>query len=356
MSRSSSRQLGHLVIITLTVVMVFTALSVAFAQAPAENDIGHEPLLNNPSPGDLAIPADGYCYQSAGMIYNYGCSNMTEDMSGQINNLSTTLHKGQSLLIDVYSDYWEADEMFWQLGYYKPLVDSGQVLAIGVNIIPCTKELGRTDDSTIAGIANGSYDLFIKEQAKMLKEFGRPVMIRFGAEFNINQGSELSSWSFSYARDPSVFKAAWVRYVDLLRSENVTNAIFVWNINFNDLGPHHWTDYYPGNTYVDWVGVDLYQYNPDSDPYAMMEGVCDDYGDQKPIAIMEWGANWVGQNFSDADRANFIERFFDAVESFQSVKLINYWYFQDFKFSQEGQPLTVSSFSERLSNERYLGK
>lgn len=356
MSIRSGHQLRHLVVITMVIAMVLTTANVALIQRGSEsNDIGNGPLIFEKAPGGLAIPSTGQCYHSAGMIYNYGCSNITDDMSGQINDLSLLLQKGQSVLVDVWSDHWETGEMFWQLDRYKPLVDSGQIIAVGVNILPCTRDLGVEDDITIKGIANGSYDAFIKQQAEVLKAFGHPVMVRFGAEFNINQGSELSSWSYSYARDPSVFKSAWVHYVDVLRSENVTNAVFVWNPNCNDLGPYHWTDYYPGDDYVDWVGIDLYQYTPDADPAALMEGVCDDYGSRKPIAIMEWGVNWAGQNFSDADRAAFIDRFFDAVENNPSVRMINYWYFLDFKFDQAGHPLTTSRFTERLSSERYLG-
>lgn len=356
MSRGSGSRLRHLVVISMVVAMVLTAANLAFLPHSTETvGIGEEVVQNN-SPGGLPIPADGSCYHSAGMIHSYGTGNITEDMSMQIGGLATMLGKGQSILIDVWGDHWEEEEMFWQLEHFKPLVDSGQISAVGVNIIPTTAELGVDDDTTIVGIANGSFDGFIRAQAIMLKEFGHPVMVRFGAEFNINQGSELSSWSYSYARDPAVFKQAWVHYVDVLRWENVTNAIFVWNINFEDLGPHHWDEYYPGDGYVDWVGVDLYQYNPDSDPYAMMKGVCEDYGSRKPIAIMEWGANWAGQNYSDSDRAKFIGRFFDAVESFSSVKMINYWFFTDFKFSEEEQPLMTSAFAERLSDARYLGK
>jgi beta-mannanase len=181
-----------------------------------------------------------------------------------------------------------------------------------------------------------------------------PFFIRFGAEFNIHQDVEFWSGAYSWSKDPADFVKAWRRYVDIFRSEQVSNAIFIWNANWNDAGPHHWTEYYPGDNYVDWVGIDLYQYDPHSQPEQMIKGIYDDYCNKKPIAIVEWGANWEGQNYTDSERAEFINKFFDAVEARPQIKMINYWYCGDFRFDPKSFPLTTAAYVNRISNPRYI--
>jgi beta-mannanase len=171
---------------------------------------------------------------------------------------------------------------------------------------------------------------------------------------NINQRNGTWDGAYSFGENPADFVAAWRRVVDIFRAEGASNALFVWNPNCEDIGPHHWTEYYPGNDYVDWVAIDLYQYGPNSDPNSQMAGVYNDYCTRKPIMIAEWGANWEGQNYSDSDRAAFINRFFDAVEARPKIKLICYWYTGDFKFDSSTLPLTTGAYANRISNQRYI--
>jgi len=58
----------------------------------------------------------------------------------------------------------------------------------------------------------------------------------------------------------SDFIAAWQHIHQLFQSAGATNVSFLWN-------PGHYTDgnandphsYYPGNAYIDWIGIDMYQ-------------------------------------------------------------------------------------------------
>ncbi len=159
------------------------------------------------------------------------------------------------MFFDIWTDYWDEYQAFWQLNYYKPILEQDQIKAIGLTIWPCTSAKAYNDTTTIQGFGNGTYDKVIQQQAIQVKDFGYPVFIRFGAEFNINQGSRYSNGSYSFGKDPSVFVSAWKQYVDIFREEGAENAIFVWDPNCVDIGPHSMNEYYPGNAYVDWVGI-----------------------------------------------------------------------------------------------------
>ena len=305
--------------------------------------------------GDLPTPPDGECYLSVGLMYQSGCQNITQNIADQLSSFSEMVGKNETVFFDVWGDLWN-NQIFWQLNYYRPLLEAGMIKAIGVNVWPC---VGPNDDNTVKEIADGKEDAFITQQAEEVKAFGYPVFIRFGAEFNIYEGEtypgQPANETYTFGENSTDFVNAWLRYVDIFRSLNVTNAIFVWNPNFADFGPYHWTAYYPGNEYVDWVGIDLYQYTNDSNPASMIQGVYDDYSSEKPVAIIEWGANWVGENYSDNDRATFITDFFNAVAAMPDIKLIDYWYYQDFKFDMAGMPNATLAYISGVSNPRYIG-
>jgi hypothetical protein len=116
----------------------------------------------------------------------------------------------------------------------------------------------RTEDA-VGAVANGTYDNYIRERARECKAFGQPVFIRLGHEFNYG--------GYAWSKHPAEYVKAWQRVVDIFRQEGATNVAFVWCANFpsRDYPP---TDangglaqidpYYPGDGYVDWVGMDCY--------------------------------------------------------------------------------------------------
>jgi hypothetical protein len=64
---------------------------------------------------------------------------------------------------------------------------------------------------------------------------------------------------------------------------------------------------------------------------------------------------WTGVNTPDAKRAEYIDKFFDAVEARSNVKLISYWYVDGFIFDAS-TPLTLAKYYNRISSPSYLSK
>jgi hypothetical protein len=216
---------------------------------------------------------------------------------------------------------------------------------------PC---MNTTDQWTMKNIIAGDNDTYITTIANECKAFGYPIYMRFGAEMNIQQSGG-STW----ATNSADYIDAWQHVVDIFRAQGVINVYWVWNPNCLDIGPNHWTDYYPGDTYVDLVGIDLYQYEDTASwcrPDTLMSGVYNDYNDTKPIAICEWGTNayfMTSIDTPDADRAQWMTEFFNAVEARPQVKMISYFYWDHFQFATA--PLTLAVYQDRIADPRYIG-
>ena len=106
---------------------------------------------------------------------------------------------------------------------------------------------------SLAAIAAGKYDKYIDSYAQQVKAFGHGVVLSFGHEMN----GSWSTWSEPFTK-PSIFVAAWRHIVLRFRHDKVKNVTWAWDISHvsrRNLSPSKW---YPGNQYVDWVGIDGY--------------------------------------------------------------------------------------------------
>ena len=148
--------------------------------------------------------------------------------------------------------------------------------------------------TTLADIANGSHDELILSRAAAVREFGHPVLIRWGAEMN----GDWFAWSGSAnGNDPRAFVVAWRRIVRLFASAGASNVSWVWAPNANSkpggTDRRHWNNwrrYYPGDHFVDWVGIDGYNWGPRYgwQSFASIFGpIYRDYAKRKPIMIAE---------------------------------------------------------------------
>ena len=143
-----------------------------------------------------------------------------------------------------------------------------------------------------------SYSSYLKQISDMLSKYPNvPVYLRFAAEFDI----------WDNLADPESFKAAF-RYVsDYFKSRN-PNVAMVWSLTCSSNWYVNVHDYYPGDQYVDWVGVSLYarkyflgdpsqtedknvvfKCGENSDPVLAMKEIVDTYGNRKPIMLAESG-------------------------------------------------------------------
>jgi hypothetical protein len=104
-------------------------------------------------------------------------------------------------------------------------------------------------------INSGSQDGIIQARANGVEALGEPVFLRWLWEMN-------GAWTQQWTKNPTAFKNAWRRIHGIFRSNGATNAAFVWC-------PTAWgwqdgtaVQYYPGDSYVDWICADGYNWAP----------------------------------------------------------------------------------------------
>lgn len=123
-------------------------------------------------------------------------------------------------------------------------------------------------DTLLASIASGEYDTYLKRYARAVKAFGRPVVLSFGHEMN----GTWYSWGFQHT-SAEEFVSAWRHIVKLFRSLGTRNVTWMWTVNIigqpnHSPAPKPW---WPGKSYVNWVGIDGY-YRTSSSTFASVFG------------------------------------------------------------------------------------
>lgn len=137
-------------------------------------------------------------------------------------------------------------------------------------------------------VLDGGADAMVTADARRLAEYGHPVLLRWAWEMN-------GSWyDWDGTRNPTRtegFIAAWRHLHDLFVAAHATNVAWVWAPNWYSSPNEAWNAparYYPGDAYVDWVGVSGYSTTGQL-PEQLFGPIYDQYADRKPIMIAETG-------------------------------------------------------------------
>jgi mannan endo-1,4-beta-mannosidase len=108
--------------------------------------------------------------------------------------------------------------------------------------------------SSVQAIADGQSDAYITQFAQAVRTLNVPVALSFGHEMNGNW----YPWGTAKTT-PATFVAAWRHIHDLFTKADAGNVIWVWNPNIiNPVPGTQLKPLYPGDSYVDWVGVTGY--------------------------------------------------------------------------------------------------
>ena len=165
-------------------------------------------------------------------------------------------------------------------------------------------------------ITEGYFDAYLIETAKELKALKAPILMRFAHEFD----NPSYPWSTSGENTSEEFIKAWRYVVDIFRDQSADNIFWVWNPWESEV----MKSYFPGDAYVDWVGVDILNYenlNNDGIGYSFEELYRSFHDElntitEKPVVIAEFGTL-----DKLVDKEEWVQSAFKSIETeFKEVK------------------------------------
>lgn len=163
----------------------------------------------------------------------------------------------------------------------------------------------------LTDIINGSYDIALTNWANQAKQVSENLLVEFGTEMNgywfswngkyYGAGTKNEYGDPNYPDGPEQFRDAYRHIIDLCNQAGVTNITWFFHFDVNNDPEEWWNDpvyYYPGDDYIDWLGVSTYgPYNKDEDyeetnPKALLQKAHAKFLEittTKPYAILEFG-------------------------------------------------------------------
>jgi hypothetical protein len=153
---------------------------------------------------------------------------------------------------------------------------------------------GRTLDKyqpeyALKQIAAGAHDAYIIGFARAVKATGRPLALRFAHEMN----GTWYPWSEGNNGNSSGDYVKAYRHIhDLFQAVGATDVIWVWSPNVIRGAKAGLEPLYPGDQYVDWIGIDGYGFGESTATEVLQPtlNVLRKFSD-KPVLLSETGSS-----------------------------------------------------------------
>jgi mannan endo-1,4-beta-mannosidase len=164
-------------------------------------------------------------------------------------------------------------------------------------------------DYRLSRIARGAFDSYLRSWAEGIKSLGYPVAIRFAHEMNGNWYPWCEAVN---GNRPGDYIAAWRHVHDVFRAAGATNVIWVWSPNAVwDHSTPKLAKLYPGDNYVDWLGLSGYYGSGGTSYYKSFDTIFNSTIEEirtfskKPLVITETAATnaigrkaeWINETF-----------------------------------------------------------
>ena len=218
--------------------------------------------------------------------------------------------------------------------------ESGKVVEYGLYT---TDIINGVEKDITLDILKGKYDGYLDELAQKFNEYDYPVLFRPNNEMN---GEWVLYCSHKVGKDTDLFIDCWRYIYDKFENHGVDNLIWVWNPNeksFPDFSYNNYLCYYPGNKYVDVVGLTSYNtgnYYKGESWRSFSEAYDHFYYDYiehftHPMMITEFSSAALG-----GDKAQWFEDMFNVIVKYDRIKIAVLWNGRDYDTTKE--EITVS--------------
>lgn len=208
-----------------------------------------------------------------------------------------------------FSHNWYENRLF-PAGTAAMIRDRGSIpyirLMLRSNEVPSKAE----PTFTLANLIRGNFDNDLRAWARSARNFATPLIVEFGPEMNAswfswngtyNGGGRPSSYGDLTLPDgPERFRDAYRRIITIMREAGAANITWVFHVNAQDVPDVSWNrfeNYYPGDTFIDWLGVSAYgAKTPRATTWPIFRDLMDAayprlaaLSAEKPIIVSEFG-------------------------------------------------------------------
>lgn len=191
-----------------------------------------------------------------------------------------------------------------------------------------TAETKKSKSNMVYDVLNGKYDVFLTNYAREVAAFDEPILFRLGNEMN---GDWCPYSAYHTGKDTEIFRTFYRYIFDLFQEAGADNVIWVWNPNAVSFPNYKWNHelcYYPGDEYVDVVGMTAYNTGTyyDGEDWTEFAALYDDLYQtylavyEKPLMITEFASSSVG-----GDKAAWVENMFQHIRTYDQLKMAIWW-------------------------------
>ena len=205
------------------------------------------------------------------------------------------------------------------------------------------------------GVLSGRYDAYLQQFAAQIRDYEKTLLLRFGHEMNGNW----YPWAGVHIGKEK-FIRLWRYLHDFLKKQNCVNVKWVLCFNKDSVPAENnrFEDYYPGDAYVDALGIDGYNWG-DTQPWSRWESFHEIFKpayDQlfsryaKPIILCEFSSTSSG-----GDKAAWIREGMASLKQMPGIRgfvLFNILKETDWKFSQDEK--CAREFRKILKKDDYF--
>lgn len=241
------------------------------------------------------LPEDGIPYEEDGLTL--------EDLR------SYEEHVGKTAAWTYFSHNWFRDRRF-PLETASWIRDTGSIPYIRLMLRSSSEQNIAETTFTLEQIINGQFDDDLRTWAKDARDFGSPLIVEYGTEVNGEWFSWNGIWNGAGTLDgygdpaeydgPERFRDAYRHIIQIARDEGASNITWVFHVNGDDIPDEEWNrleQYYPGDEWIDWLGVSVYGAgDPMDDEWPQLRDGMDAVyprlaalSPDKPIVLLEFG-------------------------------------------------------------------
>ncbi len=199
-----------------------------------------------------------------------------------------------------------------------------RILELTLQTLPQENQNG----NMVYDVLNGKYDEYLKNYVRDIKEYGKPVLFRVGNEMN---GDWCVYSAYHTSKDTEVYIAFYRYLYSLFQEAEAENVIWIWNPNgksFPNFKWNHQLCYFPGNEYVDVIGMTMYNTGTYYEGENWMEfselydELYEEYLEkfQFPLMITEFSSSSVG-----GDKEQWVQSMFEHIQNYKELKVAIWW-------------------------------